>query len=145
MNHLSYSDAPHNWAICFQDECPLAATCLRHAVALLAPDGLTHHLTVLPAAREAEACRLYVEARPVVVARGMTHIFDDVRPADVPALRERVMGVFGCRAHYYRYRSGRYDITPGQQERLAVLFRHFGYTQQLHFDHTTEQYFFPKP
>ena len=90
MNHLSYSDAPHNWAICFQDECPLAATCLRHAVALLAPDGLTHHHTVLPAAREAAPCRLYVEARPVVIARGMTHIFDDVRPADVPALRERM-------------------------------------------------------
>ena len=57
---LTYSLAPENWAIYFQHDCPMADKCLYHAIALLAPEGLTHHDTVLPAARRREGSQFYI-------------------------------------------------------------------------------------
>ena len=48
MQELTYSLAPDDWALCFQHDCPMAESCLRHAVGLLAPVGLAQHATVLP-------------------------------------------------------------------------------------------------
>ena len=140
---LSFSDVPHNWPICFQNECPLSAHCLRRRVAELAPEGLMYHACVLPAAHVGETCRLYVEAQPVGMAHGMTRLFADVKPWDLQALRHSIIGIFGSRAQFYRYRDGRYDITPEQQARVAAAFRHHGYTQPPVFDSMTEQYYFP--
>lgn len=81
--------------------------------------------------------------KPVVVARGMTRIFDGVKAYDVPRLRDALEGCFGSRAQYYRYRAGRYEITPQQQERVADIFRTLGYTQPPKYDHTSLRYFFP--
>ena len=60
MTKLTYSDIPHDWAICYQSDCPLSAQCLRHHAALLAPANLLHHDVVLPAARHDDDCQAFV-------------------------------------------------------------------------------------
>ena len=91
MKELTFSDIPHNWAICYDANCPLANRCLRHHAAKLAPDTLLEHNTVLPAARfvaqdcsdgtrqqtETESvCRAYVADEPVTLAYGMRNLFE---------------------------------------------------------------------
>ena len=143
MTEFTFKEVPRNWAICYQSDCPLAETCLRRHAAKLAPATLEQHATVLPAARQGEKCHLFVADEPVVVARGMTKIFGDVKAYDVPRLRNVLEGCFGSRAQYYRYRAGRYEITPRQQERVAAVFRYFGYAQPPVYDQTSVRYFFP--
>ena len=158
MKELTYSDIPHNWAICFDATCPLASQCLRHHAAKLAPDTLLEHNTVLPVARfvaqdspadaqqqtETESvCRAYVADAPVTLAYGMRNLFDEVHPYEVRALRQLVQMVFGQQSHYYRYREGRYPITPKQQARVEDIFLRHGYTKAPKFDRYEVQYHFP--
>ena len=143
MKKLSYKDAPRDWAICFQNDCPLSDHCLRHAVALLAPPTLTHHTTVLPAAREGDHCRLFATAEPVRLARGMKGIMTGIPSGTATDLRQGLYAIFGSCPHFYRYRKGDYPITPEQQERVAALFHKHGITTEPHYDKTTLSYYFP--
>ena len=143
MKTLSYSLAPSDWAICYEHDCPLADKCLRHAVALLAPSNLTHHNTVLPAAREGDTCRLFATAEPVQLARGMRSMLPRVYSEKVTAIRRELYDIFGSVAGYYRYRDGEYDITPDLQARVEAAFRKHGVEEPPKFDHTTLTYYFP--
>lgn len=145
MKKLTYKDAPHDWAICFQNDCPLSDRCLRHAVAQLAPPTLTHHVTVLPAAREGDHCRLFATAEPVRIARGMKQMLAPGSTGTDSAIRHQLFGIFGSRTHYYRYRDGEYDITPEQQRKVLNVLRKYGFRSEEPFDHYTTQYYFPKP
>jgi len=87
--------APTNWAICFQHDCPMAERCLRHAVALLAPAGLTQHNTVLPSAREGDTCRLFATCEPCLITRGMKSTLPRVYSEKITAIRKDLYKVFG--------------------------------------------------
>lgn len=145
MEKLTYSLAPRNWAICFQHECPLADKCLRHAVALLAPAELEYHKTVLPGARKGDRCSLYVTTEPVRMARGMKRLLPRGSAGQAMEIRQGLYNIFGSCPQYYRYRAGKYDITPEQQARVAALFRRFSITAEPKFDHTSFAYYFPEP
>ena len=143
MKELTFKDAPHEWAICFQDDCPLAKSCLRHAVAMLAPADLTRHVTVLPAARKDGQCSLFATAEPVRIARGMKRLIPRIYSEKVTAIRQGLYGIFGSKSSYYRYRDGDYVITPEQQARIAALFRKHGVEAEPVYDHTSHTFFFP--
>ena len=143
MKKLTYKDAPHDWAICYQNDCPLSDRCLRHAVAQLAPPTLTHHVTVLPAARQGDHCRLFASTEPVRIARGMKGIMKGIPSGLAMDLRQGLYTIFGSCPHFYRYRAGRYPVTPELQERVAALFRKHGITTEPHYDETALSYYFP--
>ena len=145
MKDLNYADAPYNWALCFQNECPLHGTCLRYAVGQLMPANVTHHETVLPTARNAQGCCHYVETKRVVMARGMTHLFDGLSRWEAEELRKRVKACFGSHMQYYRYRNGVYPIPPEMQARIVRIFNDFKAGLLPRFDSTTEAFYFPKP
>ena len=118
MKEFSYSLVPYNWAICYLADCPLAAQCLRRHAAMLAPETLTSHFAVLPAARKDDGtCLAFVADQPVQQGRGMLNLFCHVENVDVSALRRRVMAVFGSKTHFYRYRKGKYPVTTRQRRR----------------------------
>lgn len=144
MPVLTYSLAPHDWAICFQHDCPLAANCLRHAVALLAPADLKKHVTVLPAARQDGSCSLFATAEPQRIARGMKQLLVPGSHGASSDVRHALFNIFGSRSQYYRYRDGDYEISPELQKRVLRLLRRHGYKGQEPFDTYTTQFFFPK-
>ena len=143
MKTLSFDDCPREWAVCFLNDCPLASQCLRHDMGALAPSNLNTHVAVAPTARSGDTCRAFVDNTPVTVARGMTRLFDDMEPWQAVIMRREVETIFGSRRHYYRYREGRYEISPSQQQRVAAIFLKHGYTQPPHFDHEEVSYYFP--
>ena len=141
---LNFSDIPSYWAICFQSDCPLAATCLRHRAAMLAPADLRHHECVLPGARSGDTCHSFVEDRPVRLAYGMKGLLPRVTSEEGMALRQRLYSIFGSTTQFYRYRNGRWPISPRQQARVAALFRKAGFKKEPHFDEYTEGYYFER-
>ena len=100
---LHFSDIPRDWAICFQSDCPFAASCLRRYAATLAPAALRHHECVLPSARTADSCHGFIENRPMRLAYGMKGLLRGVTYEEGIALRSRLYNVFGSRSQYYRY------------------------------------------
>ena len=145
MKDLTYADAPHNWALCFQNECPLHDTCLRYAVGTLMPANVTHHEVVLPSARKAEGCSHYVEVKRVVLARGMKNLFNGLSRWEAEELRRRVKACFHSHMQFYRYRSGLYPLTPDMQDHITHIFNTFKAGLLPRFDTTTEAFYFPKP
>lgn len=140
---LQFSDIPHNWAICYLQDCPLASTCLRHRAATLAPATLRHHDCVLPAALSEESCALFVADQPARIAYGMTDILPGAKSWEVKSLRDAIMPIFGSRAQFYRYRAGDYPITPEQQEKVAAIFSSRGISKEPHYDRVEVTYYFP--
>lgn len=145
MQQLTYSLAPHDWAICFQDDCPMKDTCLRYAIARLVPTGITHHVTVLPAARQEDHCTLFATKEPVQIARGMKNLLPRAARGELRRLHEGLYAIFGCKSRYYLYREGKYPITPQQQQSIEALFRHYDINRTPHYDSITEEFYFPKP
>lgn len=144
MEELSYSLAPASWPICFQSDCPLANTCLRHAVGQLAPADLAQHRVVLPGARKDGNCRFFASAEPVVIARGMSKLMPHASYETQMTIRHSLYSIFGSRSQYYRYRNGELDITPEQQRLVAQLFRDCGISEAPRYDQTRTTYYFPK-
>lgn len=143
MQQLTFSLAPHNWAICFQDDCPMKDTCLRYAIARLAPADLTRHVTVLPAARQGDRCSLFATKEPVEIAHGMMHLLPRAAGGELSKLREGMYAIFGSTSQYYRYRRGEWPITPEQQRRVANLLLKHGFKRPPRFDSITTEYYFP--
>ena len=144
MKELSYKDAPHDWAICYQDDCPMKDSCLRRAIARLAPATIKKHITVLPTAREGDKCPFFATAEPVRIVRGMTRLLPSSGSERVTAIRHGMYGIFGSQTNYYRYRKGMYDITPEQQKRVNRLFKKYGFTGEIKYDKSRMDYYFPK-
>ena len=143
MQELTYSLAPDEWAICFQHDCPMAEACLRHAVGLLTPATLTQHITVLPGAREGDRCCLFASKEPVRMVRGMRRLLRGLPAEKLMALRHALYDIFGSQPQYYRYRNGRFVITPILQERVAQLFRAHGIDHEPEYDAASLEYYFP--
>ena len=131
---LQFSDIPQQWAICYQTDCPLASTCLRHHAATLVPADLLHHECVLPGARSTDTCLCFVEDRPMRLAYGMKRLLNGMTYEQGMALRSRLYDIFGSRSQFYRYREGRWPISPSQQARVAALFRESGLNGEPEFD-----------
>ena len=142
MKNLSFSDAPHNWAICFQTDCPLGSTCLRRRVAELAPANMMRHVMVMPSAREGEQCREFVSAEPVRMGWGMKSTFAGVKSYHYQEMRPLLESYFGSHTTFYRYYNGIRPITPSHQEWIAKLLKRFGYNAPLRFDREEEVYDF---
>ncbi len=142
MKNLSFSDAPHNWAICFQTDCPLGSTCLRRRIAELAPEHMMRHVMVMPSAREGEQCREFVSAEPVRMGWGMKSTFAGVKSYHYQEMRPLLESYFGSHTTFYRYYNGIRPITPDHQAWIAKLLKRFGYKAPLRFDREEEVYDF---
>lgn len=143
-NRIRFDEAPQKWAVCLQEDCPMAATCQRKLFGQLMPADTEEHNIVLPVARNGgNRCTKYVETRTYTMAWGMMHLFDEVKDYEKTPIRQKVMELFGNRMQFYRYRRALRPVDPDMQQRIAEVFRNFGYTQPLQFDRTTEEFLFP--
>lgn len=138
MTNLTFSDVPRRWAVCFQNECPMKEECLRWRAGQVAPERVQALMCVTPNTRRGDKCPRLVPARPVRLAWGMTRLFKRVPWYMVQALREEIIPIFGSRRQFYRYRLGRWVISPKKQEQVAAVFRRFGFEEEPQFDVTKE-------
>ena len=88
----------------------------------------------LDAAQRA-GCRLFAVGEPKHMAWGFNTIMLEVKSRDEQALRNSMKQYLGGHSNYYRYHNGERLLTPEQQEWIVNLFRRYGYTENLTFDH----------
>lgn len=132
---FSYEMVPPSWTFCFLDGCPKADECIRHLSGKSIPKKVTSGLSVFPTALGKNRCEYFKQIRKIRAAYGFDTIFGEVKSKDEKSIRDQIKFYLGSHKTYYRYHSGEKLLTPEQQQWIINLFRKYGYTDNLEFDH----------
>ena len=81
----------------------------------------------------------FIDEKPVLFARGMKHLLDQVPLADATVIKRQMMAYFG-KTIYYRCCNKERLIKPKEQEYIQGLFRRRGITEMPQFDEYVEYY-----
>ena len=142
MTQEEYNRLDIDFAHCAGTHCEKAGECLRHtAHKMLAATTHNIYTAVNPAViTGAQPCPSFVPDRKERFAWGISHIYDNVRAADLRRARYEVMSCFGSNV-YYKVKQQRRAITEEEQELVRLSFTEMGYDgAAIEFDRYDEQY-----
>lgn len=142
---LKWKNVPSDWALCFNQNCPMHERCLRWLAAQLAPEELTICRCVMPQALKKGQCPHFATAEKVRMARGFMHLYDKVLKDDYTSLRKTLTSMLSGKRYYYEYRRGDRLLSPENQEKIRQLFASRGYADSVRFDDYEEEFVFPWP
>jgi hypothetical protein len=132
---------PLSWQVCFLSECPVKEQCLRQLAVGFVSDERDFGPAVYPTMKVDEhGCRLFVKAETKRMAWGFKTLFSDVKSRHEQALRNSLKVYLGGHSSFYRYNRGERLLNTEQQDWILNLFRQYGYTDNLTFDHFVETY-----
>ena len=136
---INSSDIPHNWAYCFNDNCPRHEVCLHHISTIALDDSHTAGKAIFAnALRPNDSCQHYKPMRIINTAWGFDRMFDEVKTKDAPILRAMMRNYLGGNSMYYRYHHGIRRLSPEQQNWIKQLFERYGY-KNICFNYTREE------
>ena len=127
--------------LCFINECPRRASCLRWLVGQELQSNEYNILSVNPMHPEVKAnkCALYREKKHVRYAKGMMHFYDEMTRSQEVGIKHRLIVHYG-RRQYYEYRRGERLISPEMQEFIGQVCKEHGYTKELRYDGWQDDY-----
>lgn len=136
-----FSHKAPNYLLCFINECPRRATCLRWLVGQELQSNDYNILSVNPMHPEVKAnkCALYREKKHVRYAKGMMHFYDEMTRSQEVGIKHRLIVHYG-RRQYYEYRRGERLISPEMQEFIGQVCKEHGYTKELRYDGWQDDY-----
>ncbi len=136
-----FSHKAPNYLLCFINECPRRATCLRWLVGQELQSNDYNILSVNPMHPEVKAnkCALYREKKHVRYAKGMMHFYDEMTRSQEIGIKHRLIVHYG-RRQYYEYRRGERVISPEMQAFIGQVCKEHGYTKEPHYDGWQDDY-----
>jgi hypothetical protein len=136
-----FSHKAPNYLLCFINECPRRATCLRRLVGQELQSNDYNILSVNPMHPEVKAnkCALYREKKHVRYAKGMMHFYDEMTRSQEIGIKHRLIVHYG-RRQYYEYRRGERLISPEMQAFIGQVCKEHGYTKEPHYDGWQDDY-----
>ncbi len=136
-----FSHKAPNYLLCFINECPRRATCLRWLVGQELQSNDYNILSVNPMHPEVKAnkCALYREKKHVRYAKGMMHFYDEMTRSQEIGIKHRLIVHYG-RRQYYEYRRGERLISPEMQEFISQVCKEHGYTKEIRYDGWQDDY-----
>ena len=136
-----FSHKAPNYLLCFINECPRRATCLRWLVGQELQSNDYNILSVNPMHPEVKAnkCALYREKKHVRYAKGMMRFYDEMTRSQEVGIKHRLIVHYG-RRQYYEYRRGERLISPEMQEFIGQVCKEHGYTKEPHYDGWQDDY-----
>ena len=136
-----FSHKAPNYLLCFINECPRRATCLRWLVGQELQSNDYNILSVNPMHPEVKAnkCALYREKKHVRYVKGMMHFYDEMTRRQEVGIKHRLIVHYG-RRQYYEYRRGERLISPEMQEFIGQVCKEHGYTKELRYDGWQDDY-----
>ena len=136
-----FSHKAPNYLLCFINECPRRATCLRWLVGQELQSNDYNILSVNPMHPEVKAnkCALYREKKHVRYAKGMMHFYDEMTRSQEVGIKHRLIVHYG-RRQYYEYRRGERLISPEMQAFIGQVCKEHGYMKEPHYDGWQDDY-----
>ena len=139
---FTFDMVPPSWPLSFVQDCPMATACISHLAGEHVPANVSFGPAVYPTALHDGRCVHFKQIRIMRGAWGMNELFRQLTRADSATLHRRVKAYLGGNGTYYRYNRGERVLTPNQQENILAMFKNFGYTKCLEFDHYQDVYDF---
>ena len=140
---LTFEDAPHGYALCFNHNCKLHEVCMHYYMGTMAPADKTSGAAIYPMAWKDGTCRHFAKTEKVDFAWGFNglykHLSGQAQTQARMALRAR-MG-HGASA-YYRVHNGEKLLSPARQQEIIELVSEYGQVDERPFDHYVTQYNF---
>lgn len=132
---IDFSELPHNYPACINQQCPKADHCLRQLAEQSLPDTVEFWSYARPkqVASPDYDCPFYRSNKKVRYAKGVLKTFSDLSNKQIQAIRRHLTDHF-CERTYYRIRKGERVLSPSEQEFLKDVFRQCGITAPLEFD-----------
>ena len=136
-----FSHKAPNYLLCFINECPRRASCLRWLVGQELQSNEYNILSVNPMHPEVKAnkCALYREKKHVRYAKGMMHFYDEMTRSQEIGIKHQLIVHYG-RRQYYEYRRGERLISPEMQAFIGQVCKEHGYTKEPHYDGWQDDY-----
>lgn len=136
-----FSHKAPNYLLCFINEYPRRASCLRWLVGQELQSNDYNILSVNPMHPEVKAnkCALYREKKHVRYAKGMMHFYDEMTRSQEIGIKHRLIVHYG-RRQYYEYRRGERLISPEMQAFIGQVCKEHGYTKEPHYDGWQDDY-----
>ena len=136
-----FSHKAPNYLLCFINECPRRATCLRWLVGQELQSNDYNILSVNPMHPEVKPnkCALYREKKHVRYAKGMMHFYDEMTRSQEIGIKHRLIVHYG-RRQYYEYRRGERLISPEMQAFIGQVCKEHGYTKEIRYDGWQDDY-----
>lgn len=141
-HEFDYNSVPSWYVLCTLSDCPLSGECLRHLIASQAPETQETALCIMPSVLKAGKCRFFNPIRKVRMARGFTHLFDNVLKSDYTAMRKTLTDYLHGSKFFYQYKRGERLLTPGQQQHIKQIMKSFGYGSDVTFDSFEDRFDF---
>ena len=134
-------EVPNNYTLCIKNDCPKAATCLRHVAVKMMSSEVQRWSIISPAylAQTEGECPVYRSAEKVQYARGFVRMMSALTVKQAHAVKENIVATFGMNM-YYRMRRGERLITPAEQEEIYALLEKQGVSERPEFDAYVEDY-----
>ncbi len=138
---IDYDKVPHQYARCFQADCPKAATCLRRLVAEAMPESEERCMIVSPKylASVKGECPYYRSSEKIRYAKGFIGIMNTLPYKEHCMAVSCLKSMFHGR-NYYRVRKGERLLSPGEQKKVLDLLKKLGAKEHLEFDAYVEDF-----
>ena len=133
---IYFKDAPSEYTLCINKQCPKSSDCIRYQAYLTLPKDVKTISVVNPGYAEtnAESCSFHRPIQYKTLAFDFSKNFNDMTKKQESAFRMMGTAHFG-RSEYYRLRGGEKGITPEGQDYLLNLAKEVG------FETTRDQFF----
>ena len=142
MTLEEYNQLDRDFAHCSRANCERVSECLHNAAhKMLAKNTRESYAVANPAViTGAQPCPLFTPDHKERYAWGISHIYDNVRAADLHGAKWKVMSCFGADV-YYKVKQLRRAITEEEQRDVRLTFTEMGYDcSTIEFDRYEEQY-----
>lgn len=140
---LTFSDAPRDYALCFNKACAACEKCMHFYMGKLAPERITKGSAIYPSALKDGQCQHFAETDEVQFAWGFNGIFRNIPNERVSKVRKALRNYLSNGAStYYRYHNGEKLLSPARQKEIIDFIAQYGSTEGLRFDNYVTAYNF---
>ena len=141
MDEQLLREKAKHYLVCYYNGCKLHKHCLRWLAGPYVPerDNVQTCVNVTNKDVKAGHCRFYKSDELLTMKRGLRQFYDDIPKKKAIAIRKELDEYYG-HTMYYKYRNGVLPVTPAMQEHIAEVCRNHGWTEDLVYDETTEEY-----
>ena len=144
MKKFNFKDVPQGYQLCFNEQCPKHADCIRFLAGQHLPTTEMSGPAVYPNALTNGICPYFKQIRVIHGAWGFRNLYKGVEPKDLQVLRPKVINYLGGPVANYAYMHGDKLLTPEQQDAIRGFFQELGYSKELVFEGYTLIYDFGK-
>ena len=138
---LDFSEVPYQYAMCLNQQCPKADTCLRQLAEQSVPEEVEYWSIISPKRLNSIKgnCPYYRSNIKARYAKGFIGILESLPHKQMENVISHLLSFFNRRT-YYRVRKGERLLSPAEQQQFINILKYCGVSQPLKFDEYTEAY-----